>query len=89
MNPFQELEDRIASGEMTPRDVAVYGMLCAMVASGHDPTLADVGTVIGTRRDRHKSARRAVRKLEALGLVRRENRDGAAMRIVVHLPAGG
>ncbi len=86
MNPFLALQPRIASGEMTPRDVMVYGMLCAMVASGRVPGLADVGALIGTRSDRHKAARRAVRKLEALGLVRREHDDGKPMRLVVHLP---
>lgn len=87
MNPFEALQPRVASGEMTSRDLVVYGMLCAMVAGGKAPTLADVGAIIGTRRDRHKSARRALRKLEGLGLVRRENPPGVAMRIVVHLPA--
>lgn len=86
MNHFLALQPRIESGEMTHRDVAVYGILCAMVTSGMAPTLADVGRIIGTRADRHKAARRAVRKLEQLKLVRRVNGDGKPMQIVVHLP---
>lgn len=86
-NPFLALQPRIASGEMTHRDLTVYGMLCAIVAAGRDPTLQDVGDILGTSRDRHKSARRAVRKLEGLGLVRREQGPGGRMRIAVHLPA--
>jgi hypothetical protein len=86
VNPFLALQPRIESGEMTHRDVAVYGMLCAMVTNGYEPTLADVGRIIGTRADRHKSARRAVRKLEQLGLMRRDHEPGKPVRIVLLLP---
>ncbi len=88
LTPFLALQPRIESGEMTHRDVVVYGLLCVMVAAGQTPGLADVGRIIGTSSDRHKAARRAVRKLEQLKLVRRVNTDGKPMQIVVHLPAG-
>jgi hypothetical protein len=87
-NPFLALHARIAAGEMTHRDLVLYGMLCALVGSGKKPTLNDVGDILGTRNDRNKSARRAVRKLEALGLVRRVNPDGVRMTIDVFLPSG-
>jgi predicted transcriptional regulator len=89
VNPFLALAPLIESGRMTHRDATVYGMLIAMVGAGQSPTLADVGRILNARADRHKSARRALRKLESLGLVRRENPPGVPMRIVVHLPAAG
>jgi hypothetical protein len=88
VNPFLALAPLIESGRMTHRDATVYGMLIAMVGAGQSPTLADVGRIIGTRRDSDKSARRALRKLESLNLVRRVTRGGARMVINVHLPPG-
>lgn len=87
MNPFVALEARIATGEMTARDLMVYGMAMAHAGGTGCVTFEDVGRILGTRRDRHKSARRAVRKLEQLGLMRREHEAGKPVRIVLLLPA--
>lgn len=54
--------------------------IVAAQASGMNPSIADIGRVLGTGRDRHKAARRHIRALELKGVLRRVHAPGKPMR---------